>query len=64
VNHVLDFLIVAFAIFLLVRMINRLRRQHEVTPATPTTKECPFCASAIPLKATRCPLCTSALQTA
>lgn len=46
-NHVLDFLIVAFAIFLLVRMINRLRRQPEVTSATPTTKECPLCTSAL-----------------
>jgi large conductance mechanosensitive channel len=63
-NTLIDFIIVAFAIFLLVRLINRLRRQPEAAPATPTTKECPFCASVIPLRATRCPQCTSALQAA
>jgi large conductance mechanosensitive channel len=63
-NHVIDFLIVAFAIFLLVRFINRLSRQSEAPPAAPTTKECPFCVSSIPLRATRCPQCTSALQVA
>jgi large conductance mechanosensitive channel len=57
-NTVIDFLIVAFAIFLLVRQVNRLRRQPEVAP---TTKECPYCASAIPIKAIRCPQCTSDL---
>jgi large conductance mechanosensitive channel len=62
-NTLIDFIIVAFAIFLLVRLINRLRRQPEAA-ATPTTKECPFCASVIPLRATRCPQCTSALQAA
>lgn len=59
-NVVLDFLIVAFVLFLLVRQINRLKRQ----PAAPTTKECPYCLSGIPLKATRCPHCTSQLGTA
>jgi large conductance mechanosensitive channel len=62
-NTVIDFIIVAFAIFLVVQLINRLRRQPEAA-ATPTTKECPFCASVIPLRATRCPHCTSALQVA
>jgi large conductance mechanosensitive channel len=60
-NTVIDFLIVAFAIFLLVRFINRLSRQPE---AAPTTRECSFCLSVIPLRATRCPHCTSALQAA
>jgi large conductance mechanosensitive channel len=60
-NTVIDFLIVAFAIFLLVRFINRLSHQPE---AAPTTRECPFCLSVIPLRATRCPHCTSALQAA
>jgi len=55
-----QFLIVAFAIFLLVRGINRLRRANEA-PAVPATKECPYCCSAIPVKATRCPQCTSQL---
>jgi large conductance mechanosensitive channel len=60
-NNVIDFIIVALAIFLLVRLINELRRRPEVGP---TTKECPFCVSVIPIRATRCPHCTSALQTA
>jgi large conductance mechanosensitive channel len=63
-NTVIDFIIVAFAIFLLVRLINRMTRQAEAAPAAPTTKECPFCLLAIPIKATRCPHCTSALQAA
>lgn len=59
-NTVLDFLIVAFAVFLLVRQVNRLMPK---APAAPTkTKECPYCASAIPLKASRCPQCTSVLE--
>jgi large conductance mechanosensitive channel len=63
-NNVIDFVIVAFAIFLLVRSINRLSRQLEAAPAAPTTRECPFCLSSIPLRATRCPQCTSTLQAA
>ena len=63
-NTVMDFVIVAFAIFLLVRFINRLSRQLEATPAAPATRECPFCLSSIPLRATRCPQCTSTLQAA
>jgi len=55
---VLDFLIIAFAVFVLVRQINRLQ---AAPAATPTTKECPHCAMAIPLRAARCPHCTSAL---
>jgi large conductance mechanosensitive channel len=62
INTVLDFLIVAFVIFLLVRQINRWQRQPEAKPAAPTTKECPYCFSTIPLKATRCPQCTSELS--
>ncbi|MGB9594578.1 MAG: large conductance mechanosensitive channel protein MscL [Anaerolineae bacterium] len=58
-NTVIDFIIVAFAIFLVVRAINRMRRQPA--PAEPTTKECPFCLSKVPMKATRCPFCTSEL---
>ena len=57
-NSVIDFVLVAFAVFLLVRWINKLRRQPE---ATPTTKGCPFCKSTIALDATRCPQCTSQL---
>ena len=58
-NTTIDFLIVGFAIFILVRQVNRLKRQ---TPAAaPVTHTCPFCLSDIPLKATRCPHCTSTL---
>ena len=61
-DSVVQFLLVAFAIFLLVRAINRLRSsQAAAAPAAPATRECPFCASAIPVKATRCPCCTSQL---
>jgi large conductance mechanosensitive channel len=63
-NSVIDFIIVAVAIFLLVRSINRLTRQLEAAPEAPTTRECPFCLTSIPLRATRCPHCTSTLQTA
>lgn len=59
VQNIIDFLIIAFAIFLLVRAINRLKRDE---PTTPTTKECPHCYTTIPLKASRCPNCTSELK--
>lgn len=59
-NNIIDFLIVAFAIFLLVRQINRWSKPAPA-PA-PTTKDCPYCATAIPIKATRCPNCTSELR--
>ncbi len=58
-NTVLNFLIVAFAVFLMVKQINRWKK--EPAPAAATTKECPYCASLIPLKATKCPQCTSQL---
>jgi len=56
VNNVLNFVIVAFVIFLLVRQVNRFKRQPA---AAPTTRECPYCCASIPLKATRCSSCTS-----
>src|SRR5258706_404563 len=59
VNAVINFVIGAFAVFLLVQQVNRLKRSPEAV--APTTKECPFCLSTIPLKATRCPHCTSQL---
>jgi large conductance mechanosensitive channel len=66
INNVISFLIVAFVVFLLVKQFNRLRRGEEKpsAPAAPTTRECPYCLSAIPLKATRCPHCTSELKPA
>jgi large conductance mechanosensitive channel len=60
-NTVLDFLIVAFAIFLLIRQVNRLQKPAV---AAPTTKACPYCVSTIAIKATRCPHCTSELKAA
>ena len=62
-NTVLDFVIVAFVIFMLVKQINRLKRKEEPAPATaPTTKDCPRCLMTIPLAATRCGHCTSELK--
>ena len=60
-NAIISFLIVAFAVFLLVRTMNKLKREEPAAPAEPTTKDCTFCFSPIPLKATRCPCCTSEL---
>jgi large conductance mechanosensitive channel len=63
INTVIDFLIVSLVIFLVVRLANRLQRQQAAAaPAAPTTKECPFCLSTIPLKATRCGHCTSEIR--
>jgi large conductance mechanosensitive channel len=64
VNTIISFLIVAFAVFLLIRQINRLKREGEIPPPEPTTKDCPYCLSSIPIKATRCPQCTSELGVA
>ena len=60
-NTVLDFLIVALVIFMLVRQVNRWSK--PASAAAPTTRECPYCVSTIPLKATRCPNCTSEVRT-
>ena len=59
-NNVVNFLIVAFAIFLLIQQVNRLQKQ-PAPAGPPTTKDCPYCLATIPLKATRCPQCTSQL---
>lgn len=61
INAIISFLIVAFVLFLLIRSINRLKREEETPPAEPTTKECPYCLSTVPIKATRCAYCTSEL---
>jgi large conductance mechanosensitive channel len=58
-NTVINFVIVAFSVFLLVKGVNQLKR--EAPAAAPATKDCPFCATSIPVKATRCPHCTSIL---
>ena len=62
INTVISFLIVAFAVFLLIRGVNQLKRQEAAPPAVPTTKECPYCLSTVPIKATRCGHCTSELK--
>jgi len=61
VNAIISFLIVAFVIFLLIRSINQITQKEEAAPAEPTTKECPYCLSTIPIEATRCAHCTSDL---
>jgi len=59
INTLISFLIVALAIFLLIRSINRMQREEEALPDEPKTKECPYCLSSIPIKATRCAYCGS-----
>jgi len=58
-NNVVSFLIVAFAVFLLVKGMNSMQRKEAEAPPPPNEKECPYCVSKIPIKATRCPACTS-----
>ena len=60
-NTVVDFLFVAFAVFLMIKQVNRMRRPAPAAAALPT-KECPYCISTIPLKARRCPACTANLE--
>lgn len=62
VNTVLEFLIVAFVVFLLVKQINRMKQPPSIAPQE-DARECPFCVSRIPVKATRCPFCTSEVRT-
>ena len=64
INTIINFIILAFAIFLLIRNVNRLKRQEDPPPPVSTTKDCPHCFTAIPIKATRCPHCTSELKVA
>jgi large conductance mechanosensitive channel len=62
ISNLISFIIVALVMFLLIRMMNHLTKKKETPPAAaPTTKDCPFCFTAIPIKATRCPACTSEL---
>jgi len=60
-NTIIDFVIVAFAIFLVIKQANKMRRQPAPAAAAPTTKDCQFCCTAIPIPAKRCPNCTSQL---
>jgi large conductance mechanosensitive channel len=61
INTVISFLIVAIAVFMVIKALNSMKREEEAPAAEPTTKECQFCISEIPIKATRCPSCTSEL---
>ncbi len=61
INAIINFLIIALVIFFVIRALNRLMPKKAEAPAAPTTKDCPYCATPIPLKATRCPNCTSEL---
>jgi len=63
-NTVIDFIIVALVIFMLIKQVNRMKRRPEVPSEKPTTRECLYCLSSIPIKATRCPHCTSELKAA
>jgi len=62
INKIISFLIVAFALFMIIRSMNRLKKKEVAVAAEPTTKECPFCFTQIPIKAVRCPNCTSELR--
>jgi large conductance mechanosensitive channel len=62
INTIINFVIIALVIFFIVKGINQLKRQPAPAPAAPTTKDCPYCFSAIPIPATRCPHCTSELK--
>lgn len=61
-NTIISFGIIAFSVFLIIKQINALKRKEVAAPAIPTTKDCPYCLSAIPIKASRCPHCTSDLK--
>lgn len=62
VNTVIDFIIIAFAIFMVVKGMNKMKKKEEAPPAEPTTKECPECLSTVPIKATRCAHCGIVLK--
>jgi large conductance mechanosensitive channel len=64
INTIINFVIVAFAIFMMIRGLNRMQKPAPAPVAAPTTRACPYCLSAIPLKATRCPNCTSEVKPA
>ena len=62
INTVISFLIVAFAIFIVIKKINKMEKEEEAPPVEPTTKECSYCFTTIPIKATKCPNCISVLE--
>ena len=64
INTIISFIIIAFAVFLVIKGINRMKREKGSPPAEVTTKDCPFCFTTIPIQASRCPHCTSQLTAA
>ena len=64
INTIINFVIVAFAVFMMIRVMNKMKREQPAPAAAPTTKECPHCFSTVHITAVRCPNCTSSLQTA
>jgi large conductance mechanosensitive channel len=62
INNILDFIIIAFVIFLMIKFIENLKKKPATIQTDPITKECPYCFTTIPIKATRCPHCTSELK--
>lgn len=62
INTIINFIIVAFAIFMMIKVMNRLKREQPAPAAAPTTKDCPACCMAVPIKATKCGHCTSPLS--
>lgn len=62
INTIISFLIVSFALFMVIRSVNAMKREEQAAvPAEPVTKDCPYCLTPVPIKASRCPACTSAL---
>lgn len=62
ITSIIDFLIIAFSIFIVIKQLNKLKKKEVVVEAEPTTKTCPFCITEISIEATRCPHCTSVLD--
>ncbi len=62
ISGIINFIVMAFVVFMIVKFFNGLKKEEPVVPAAPTTKKCPYCKSDIPLDATRCPHCTSSLE--
>lgn len=62
ISGIINFLIMAFVVFMIVKGINKMKKEEPAKPAAPTTKKCPFCKTDIPLEATKCPHCTSTLE--
>ncbi len=62
INTVIEFFIIALSVFIMIKVVNSIKREKEQAPPPPDTKECNFCCSKIPIKATKCPNCTSEIK--